>query len=864
MDGGDAPVGQQISDYASQVAAINQQISALPRSGGDLLPADKDNYGRLKAQRDALTDKAAALTARVKKAGASAPDFKAEIAKAAKPKEEKVADIAPPETPAESAFADASEPVTASLSEEAPQPIEAESADGVVHEFPAGTKDEVIDRVMKQYAQEQRAPLPPQAPGEARPEGTTRPEPTEKDLPPAAAAMRPGTTSLASGGAESVDPQQAFADREKLEKDLRAKGIDPKTDPAYREALRKQAQGQNQNIEEGAQFVGLGGEGGLAQVAKGGIKAGLKKVGQVAGQAEDKITGAAAANKAAQSLKTDMTGQAASVAGTDEQTAATAAKRAEALKAQQTQLQQTQPAVAAQRAEAATAAPKQGQTAGLEPERVVAKAREKVADLEKQYTEAGAAKEDAARLAEEHQGRIEDTEKAVDDLDKELLAKPGTTADELGGKLRAVTEQLHDKYSAQRSQMSGYGKALEDAGDELRVDTTGTRQLIDANLKDVRNPSLQRVLTGMKDLLTTDKGDVAHEGLSMRAAESLRKYINGVIQSKMFGDQAVDRETLHVLGDVKKSLDGQMLEYKPFAEASRKWAELSRPLDIVERKGALKKVLDKDPVSTDYALTDAQVVGQAITKARSGSPALARLAEENPSIKIPARLYFTQDLFGKEAVPTVAGLRTWLKTNEQPLRQLGLYDEFRDIRVAKETAQKAVETAKGVAKETMAQAKVAEREERQVADRLKRAQSLRDAAKKRAEPKGKPTTEDLKAQSAKRAGEGSKRLESRAGEASKSAEKAAGSADTYRRFETELKSAPDKAVPGKTREFIGKLRRDGKIDDETYGELLKKINAIDEAHEKSEVTRKRLRTLAYIGIASAGLPYVYRKLSDLF
>jgi tRNA A37 N6-isopentenylltransferase MiaA len=57
-------------------------------------------------------------------------------------------------------------------------------------------------------------------------------------------------------------------------------------------------------------------------------------------------------------------------------------------------------------------------------------------------------------------------------------------------------------------------------------------------------------------------------------------------------------------------------------------------------------------------------------------------------------MYFTQDLFGKGAVPTEASLRTWLRNNERPLRQLGLYDEFRDIKNAREAANTAVENAK--------------------------------------------------------------------------------------------------------------------------------------------------------------------------
>lgn len=894
MADGGAPVGQQITDYAQQVADINRQISALPRGDGGLLPDDKDTYGRLKAQRDAISDKAQALSDRAKKVGAAPIDFGTEVKKAS------------------------------SASKEPPLVPEVKTDEGVKVGQPGDNHDTVqpnapekdrgfVDPAApnKVLSREAAATQAPQADVNGDGKLTSEEINTTAGLP---ARKEAGPTSKIAEFRAKTGEAYADLDDATLAEKLHAKfysdmpreqfdakmGIAPappkpdtvkegsflgipikRTIPgdttggktidkpmidATKYMLGSEKPGAGETLERGLNVLGGMGAGGtgLARQVAGAAGSGLKKAGSAIADVVKDATGSTA-RKASSGLRGEISERAGAAASTEEQAAQQAAQRAEELKGQQQQLQAQQPGVAAQRAEAATAPPKQGQTAGLEGERVVAKTREQVAALEKQYVEAGVAKEEAGKLAETHQAHVEDATAAVDQLDKDLLAKPGTTADEFGGQLRSVTEQIHEKYSAARAEQSGYGKALEAAGDELRVDTTGTRSLIDSHLKDIRNPALQSVLNRTKDLLTTEKGDVAHEGLTLKSAESLRKFLDGVVQSKMFGDQAVDRETLYVVKQIKNDLVKSMNGYEPYAEASRKWAELSRPLDIVERKGALKKVLDTDPLSTDYALTEAQVVGQAIAKARSGSPTLARLVEENPSLRFPARLYFTQDLFGKEAVPTVASLRTWLKTNEQPLKQLGLYDEFRDIRVAKETAQKAVEEAKGAAKETMAQARVAERQEQQVRQQLAAAQKVREKAKGRVEAaqKGKPTAEDLMAQSGKRAEAGSKRLESRQGEAVKTKEKAEGAADTYRQFETEIKTAVDKAVPTKTRAFITKLRRDGKIDDEAYGQLLEKVNAVEEANLKSKEMRKRLLVVGFIGGASAGAPYVWRKALDL-
>jgi len=221
-------------------------------------------------------------------------------------------------------------------------------------------------------------------------------------------------------------------------------------------------------------------------------------------------------------------------------------------------------------------------------------------------------------------------------------------------------------------------------------------------------------------------GDTA--ALTLQQADSLRKYLHKDIISKFFPQTGADKETLNALRALRKAL----IEVTPqaYKEALGRFSTLSRPLDIVERQGALKRVVDVDPMSTAEKLTEAQVVGEIINKARVGNPTFSRLLETNPALKDSGRLYFTQDLFAKGAVPTRESLRTWLANNERPLRQLGLYDEFRDIRVARETAQRVVEETKlaetaakkvatEVGKEATAARKLSEESQRRLQEALK-------------------------------------------------------------------------------------------------------------------------------------------------
>ena len=189
-------------------------------------------------------------------------------------------------------------------------------------------------------------------------------------------------------------------------------------------------------------------------------------------------------------------------------------------------------------------------------------------------------------------------------------------------------------------------------------------------------------------LAKTDKA----AALNLRQADSLRKYLSKDILNKYFAETGADKETLRAL----KSLRGDLIRATPdeYRQALAQFRVLSRPLDIMERQGALARVVDVDPLSTAAKLTEAQVVGEIINKARAGNPTFARLLEQSPQLKESGRLYFSRDLFGKEAVPSEASFRTWLQTNERPLRQLGLFEEFRDLKRAREAANVAVSEAK--------------------------------------------------------------------------------------------------------------------------------------------------------------------------
>ena len=373
------------------------------------------------------------------------------------------------------------------------------------------------------------------------------------------------------------------------------------------------------------------------------------------------------------------------------------------------------------------------------------------AELRKPITEQVAAKNVAEqeRLARARasMGQAEEqfsaAKSAVDQLEQRLLNQPGISAEQFGPELRQATQKLERDLVATRAEGSGFSNVLEKYGDQPVVNTNRLVSTIENLKEQTRNPNVIRMLDQVKYLAGTEgvDGKVINQ-LSLRNADSLRKYLSkDIFQTEEGRMLAANKEVLNVL----KQLRGDLIKQTPddYKQALGAFRTLSRPLDIVERNGALARVIDVDPLSTAEKLTEAQVTGEIVRKAQQGNPVFTRLLEVSPNLRESGRLYFTQNLFGKEAVPTEASLRTWLLANERPLRQLGLYDEFKSIRTARETAQRAVNDAKGqldVAKAVAGEAKAAreasgsmfKRSETRLADVLGTIEKPGDLAKRAA------------------------------------------------------------------------------------------------------------------------------------
>jgi len=421
---------------------------------------------------------------------------------------------------------------------------------------------------------------------------------------------------------------------------------------------------------------------------------------------------------------------------------------------------------------------------------------------------------------------------AVDQLEQRLLARPQMATEDFAKQLRNTTQKLADDLESARTRGANFNGVIKQFGDTPIVNTRSLVVRAEDLAKKSRNPVVISMMNEIASLAKTDNA----AALSMTQADSLRKYLSKDILNKYFAETGADKETLRALKDLR----GALIRATPpeYQQALGQFRILSRPLDIVERQGALAKVIDIDPLSTAYKLTEAQVAGEIINKARAGNPVFTRLLQQSPQLKESGRLYFSGDLFGKEAVPTEAAFRTWLRTNERPLRQLGLYDEFRDLRRAREAANQALndtklseQTAKTAVTEAERRATAATELSKESAKRLTSALKTQEPAERLIRPGRIPE--------------------------SKFTQQAAKQRDVIKSLQEAESNLTRATTPREIRSEIEltakKLKDQGFINEEQRDVLLRQADEISRSLDAQKEAKRRVRRAVYSALGASGL-----------
>jgi len=502
-----------------------------------------------------------------------------------------------------------------------------------------------------------------------------------------------------------------------------------------------------------------------------------------------------------------------------------------------------QPAVAGQRVKERIPVPESPAKAAqqLAPEKLAV--REKLgARVSKAETESDRAK----RMADLGQQEVQRAQAAVDAIEQRMASQPGMTADELGQLLQPATKKLQKDGVKARKDAAGYEEVFQKAGDAPTVNTSGIKSNIEKLEKQTRNPTLQNVLAEIKSQLLTGET----EALSLRSADSLKGYLDSVIAGKEMKYGKLDKEIVNNVKSIKNQLmmkaKDKSTPYGPeYKKAVDTFRQMSRPLDIVERNGALKKVIDEDPVSTAYRMTEVEVTGHIIRKANAGHPVFTRLLQVRPDLKESSRLYFTKDLFGKDVAPTAKSFETWLSSNERSLRQTGLYDEFNTLRKAQRSAQQAVDDAKGATEVLTQKAKTSE-------EKLKSEESLAKRAASRLEDvlKTAETPESL----AKRVAAAEKTPPAKGEFATRQQQQQS----LINAFDDDLKAINRATKPGDVvaavESSVKALRRKNLISDTQLDEFMREAQKLSNQADAQAKARRLLGTIAVsIGVPAIGL-----------
>jgi len=493
---------------------------------------------------------------------------------------------------------------------------------------------------------------------------------------------------------------------------------------------------------------------------------------------------------------------------------------------------------------------------------VLERLRNRVQRTTNEVKRLGGSEAEARQAVLEAQGRILDAETAARSLSDELLNKPQITPVEFGEKIRTLVQRLNEKYITLREKAAKFDLAIKSAGSEPIVQTKNIAEYIagitDKATGSIGNPQTRSILQAIGKEMSTDAG-----ALTMERADSVRKWLNGVIRTKKFSheiSQSADvGEAIHEIRIIRDMLVEAAGEaHEPYKKAIEVWARMSEPGRMMQGKGPLRKIVQRDVQTQEDLIGAADVVGHLLREAKSGKPVIQSLIANDPSLVNSARMYFNRELFGGGTVPTNARLGQFLKENEGVLRHLRLYDEFSTLRGAQQAAQKAVDIAIEAEKASVravsavgrerAAAGAAETEARRLARiQQKRIQGISDI----------PTVEDIAASGSRKAKDDAariNRMETAAKSKKRSAEKTKSALETMR---TELVEARPDEMATMARSKAKQMVNDKIITDAQYQEYLRVVKKTEDAFnaasqkartaQEAQIAREKAQRDLFIG-----------------
>lgn len=494
-------------------------------------------------------------------------------------------------------------------------------------------------------------------------------------------------------------------------------------------------------------------------------------------------------------------------------------------------------------------------------EQVVADLRDRRRALERDFQQAGLTRQQAEAEIAIRESEKAAAEQSVQQLNQRLLSLPRADKETFGDALRKSIDDYVKKYNNIRQEQSGFNAMIRNAGTQNIVPAEQMHRYVQGLIDQTANPTTRRALENIKGSLEVNGfTEGIPNNLTVKQAHDVKQYLDSIINAKSItleglGGVALDKNILKLVKDIKREVINTTGDvYKPYKDSLTAYAKLSRPLDVIERNAKVRKLTALDPISTESKATNSEIVGAILGEANKGNKVFATLLKEFPELKDSARMYFTKQLFGKDVAPSLSEFRTFLATNEAKLKQAGLYDEFKDLRSAREAAERAVADAKGLVSNASDKAASAKEIEAALKQEVGKAERLVSKAVSRV-----PTAEDIAARFARTPEQTSAQVQSKlksmlAG-TTKQREAAQEVARRNQNLLVELNNPtrPVKETVSEIGKFYKDLAKDNFITPQQYEKLYDDVKRVEKAYgESSDARKELLKIFVKLGLGTVG------------
>jgi len=494
-------------------------------------------------------------------------------------------------------------------------------------------------------------------------------------------------------------------------------------------------------------------------------------------------------------------------------------------------------------------------------EQVVADLRDRRRALERDFQQAGLTRQQAeAEIAIRESEKVA-AEQSVQQLNQRLLSLPRADKETFGDALRKSIDDYVKKYNNIRQEQSGFNAMIRNSGTQNIVPAEQMHRYVQGLIDQTANPTTRRALENIKGSLEVNGfTEGIPNNLTVKQAHDVKQYLDSIINAKSItleglGGVALDKNILKLVKDIKREVINTTGDvYKPYKDSLTAYAKLSRPLDVIERNAKVRKLTALDPISTESKATNSEIVGAILGEANKGNKVFATLLKEFPELKDSARMYFTKQLFGKDVAPSLSEFRTFLATNEAKLKQAGLYDEFKDLRSAREAAERAVADAKGLVSNASDKAASAKEIEAALKQEVGKAERLVSKAVSRV-----PTAEDIAARFARTPEQTSAQVQSKLKSMLAGTTKQREAAQEVSRRNQNLlvelnnPTRPVKETVSEIGKFYKDLAKDNFITPQQYEKLYDDVKRVEKAYgESSDARKELLKIFVKLGLGTVG------------